>query len=93
METAKDCHAFFLLLCSLSALFGASLYVVVYHIVLHYYIHGKSREAVDINANIDRILLSVNFAFASLVECKIDFDATAVKEHCREVWIRMPGKN
>lgn len=43
-------------------------------------LNGKSKEAIDINAKIDRLLLSVNSAFDSLVERKIDFDATAVKE-------------
>ena len=43
-------------------------------------LNGKSKEAVDINAKIDRLLLSVNSAFDSLVEHKIDFDATTVKE-------------
>ena len=43
-------------------------------------LNGKSKQAVDINAKIDRLLLSVNSAFNSLVERKIDFDATAVKE-------------
>ena len=43
-------------------------------------LNGKSKEAVDVNAKIDRLLLSVNSAFDSLVERKIDFDATAVKE-------------
>ena len=43
-------------------------------------LNGKSKEAVDINAKIDRLLLSVNSAFDSLVERKIDFDATVVKE-------------
>ena len=43
-------------------------------------LNGKSKEAVDINAKIDRLLLSVNSAFDSLVERKIDFDAVAVKE-------------
>ena len=43
-------------------------------------LNGKSKEAVDINAKIDRLLLSVNSAFDSLVERKIDFEATAVKE-------------
>ena len=43
-------------------------------------LNGKSKEAVDINAKIDRLLLSVNSAFDSLVERKTDFDATAVKE-------------
>ena len=39
-------------------------------------LNGKSKQAVDINAKIDRLLLSVNSAFNSLVERKIDFDAT-----------------
>ena len=43
-------------------------------------LNGKSKEAVDVNAKIDRLLLSVNSAFDSLVERKIDFDATVVKE-------------
>lgn len=43
-------------------------------------LNGKGKEAVDINAKIDRLLLSVNSAFDSLVERKIDFDAVAVKE-------------
>ena len=43
-------------------------------------LNGKSKEAVDINAKIDRLLLSVNSAFDSLVDRKIDFDAVAVKE-------------
>lgn len=47
-------------------------------------LNGKSKETVDINAKIDRLLLLGNSAFDSLVECKIDFDATAVKELLQE---------
>ena len=43
-------------------------------------LNGKSREAVEVNAKIDRLLLAVNSAFNSLLERKTDFDATAVKE-------------
>jgi len=41
---------------------------------------GKSKEAVETNAKIDRLLLAVNAAFDSLVERKNDFNATDVKE-------------
>jgi site-specific recombinase XerD len=40
---------------------------------------GKSREAVETNAKIDRLLLAVNSAFDSLVEHKKPFDAESVK--------------
>ena len=43
-------------------------------------LNGKSKEAVEINAKIDKLLLAINSAFESLLERKIDFDATAVKE-------------
>ena len=43
-------------------------------------LNGKSKEAVKINAKIDKLLLAINSAFDSLLERKIDFDATAVKE-------------
>ena len=43
-------------------------------------LNGKSKEAVEINAKIDKLLLATNSAFDSLLERKIDFDATAVKE-------------
>ena len=43
-------------------------------------LNGKSKEAVEINAKIDKLLLAINSAFNSLLERKIDFDATAVKE-------------
>ena len=42
-------------------------------------LNGKSKEAVEINAKIDKLLLAINLAFDSLLERKIDFDATAVK--------------
>lgn len=43
-------------------------------------LNGKSKEAVETNAKIDKLLLAVNSAFDSLLERKIDFDATAVKD-------------
>ena len=43
-------------------------------------LNGKSKEAVEINAKIDKLLLAINSAFDSLLERRIDFDATAVKE-------------
>ena len=43
-------------------------------------LNGKSKEAVEINAKIDKLLLAINSAVDSLLERKIDFDATAVKE-------------
>ena len=41
---------------------------------------GKSREAVEINAKIEKLLLAVHSAFDSLIERKQVFDATAVKD-------------
>ena len=43
-------------------------------------LNGKSKEAVEINAKIDKLLLAINSAFDSLLERKIDFAATTVKE-------------
>ena len=43
-------------------------------------LNGKSKEAVEINAKIDKLLLAINSAFDSLLERKQEFDATAVKE-------------
>ena len=43
-------------------------------------LNGKSKEAVEINAKIDKLLLAINSAFDSLLDRNIDFDATAVKE-------------
>ncbi|MBK5722814.1 site-specific integrase [Dysgonomonas sp. Marseille-P4677] len=40
---------------------------------------GKSREAVETNAKIDKVLLGVHSAFESLVERKKPFDAEAIK--------------
>ena len=42
-------------------------------------LNGKSKEAVETNGKIDRILLSVNAAYDSLVEKKADFCATDIK--------------
>ena len=41
---------------------------------------GKSREAVETNAKLDKLLLAVNAAFDTLVERERDFDATEVKD-------------
>lgn len=41
---------------------------------------GKSREAVETNARLDKLLLAVNNAFDTLVERGQDFDASAVKD-------------
>ena len=41
---------------------------------------GKSREAVETNAKLDKLLLAVNAAFDTLVERGQDFDATTVKD-------------
>ena len=43
-------------------------------------LNGKSKEAVEINTKIDKLLLAINSAFDSLLDRNIDFDATAVKE-------------
>ena len=43
-------------------------------------LNGKSKEAVEINAKIDKLLLTINSAFDSLLERKQDFDATDVKD-------------
>jgi integrase len=39
---------------------------------------GKSKEAVEVNAKIDKLLLAINSAYESLVERKTDFDAKAL---------------
>lgn len=44
-------------------------------------LNGKSKEAVETNARIEKLLLAVNNAFDSLVSRKVDFDATDVKNH------------
>ena len=41
-------------------------------------LNGKSREAVEINVKIDKLLLDINAAFDSLLERKGDFDAASV---------------
>ena len=43
-------------------------------------LNGKSKEAVEINAKIEKLLLAVNNAFDNLVNRKVDFDATDVKD-------------
>ena len=42
-------------------------------------LNGKSKEAVETNAKIDRLLVSIHKAFDTLVERKTDFDAVSVK--------------
>ena len=42
-------------------------------------LNGKNKEAVEINAKIEKLLLAVNNAFDNLVNRKVDFDATDVK--------------
>jgi len=43
-------------------------------------LNGKSREAVETNGKIDRLLLGIHSAFDSLVERKKPFDAETVKD-------------
>ncbi len=43
-------------------------------------LNGKSREAVETNEKIERLLLAVHSAFNSLMERKKDFDAAAVRD-------------
>ena len=42
-------------------------------------LNGKSKEAVETNAKIEKLLLDINAAFESLLERKTEFDATSVK--------------
>src|SRR3712207_3564625 len=42
-------------------------------------LNGKSNEAVEVNAKLDKLLLSIHAAFDTLVERKMFFDAEAVK--------------
>lgn len=42
-------------------------------------LNGKSQEAVEINEKIDKLLLSINEAYNTLIERKSPFDATDVK--------------
>lgn len=51
-------------------------------------LNGKSKEAVEINAKIEKLLLAVNNAFDNLVNRKVDFDATDVKNLFRAAWKR-----
>lgn len=41
---------------------------------------GKSKEAVEVNVKIDKLLLAINSAYESLVEHETDFDAKAIKD-------------
>ena len=43
-------------------------------------LEGKSKEAVETNVKIERILLSVNSAVDNLIKRNVDFTATTVKE-------------
>ncbi|WP_251623098.1 site-specific integrase [Odoribacter lunatus] len=43
-------------------------------------LNGKSREAIEVNSKIEKLLLAVNTAFDSLVSRKTDFNATDVKD-------------
>ena len=43
-------------------------------------LNGKSKEAVETNAKIDKLLLAVNSAFDALLERRQEFDAMAVKD-------------
>ncbi len=43
-------------------------------------LNGKGKEAVEINVKIEKLLLAVNNAFDNLVNRKVDFDATDVKD-------------
>ena len=41
---------------------------------------GKSREAVDVNAKIDKMLLNINSAYDNLLKRNVDFTAQSIKE-------------
>ena len=43
-------------------------------------LNGKSREAIEVNSRIEKLLLAVNTAFDSFVSRKTDFTATDVKD-------------
>lgn len=43
-------------------------------------LNGKSKEAVGVNAKIDKLLLDIKAAFDSLMECKAYFDVASVKD-------------
>lgn len=42
-------------------------------------LNGKSNEAVEVNAKLDKLLLSIHAAFDTLVERKMNFDAEEIK--------------
>jgi len=42
---------------------------------------GKSREAVEVNAKLDNLLLAVQASYQSLLAKGAPFDATDIKEH------------
>lgn len=42
-------------------------------------LNGKSNEAVEVNAKLDKLLLSIHTAFDTLVERKMNFDAEEIK--------------
>ena len=42
--------------------------------------NGKSREAVEVNAKIDRLLLNINTAYDNLLKRNVDFTAQTIKE-------------
>ena len=44
------------------------------------WLEGKSKEAVETNTKIERILLSINSAVDNLIKRNVDFTATTVKE-------------
>ena len=48
---------------------------------------GKSHEAVEVNAKIDKLLLAINSAFDRLAERKQPFDATTAKIYFKEAWV------
>ena len=43
--------------------------------------NGKSREAVEVNAKLDNLLLAVQSSYQSLLAKGSPFDATDIKEH------------
>ena len=43
-------------------------------------LEGKSREAVEVNAKIDKLLLNINSAYDNLLKRNVDFTAQSIKE-------------
>ena len=43
-------------------------------------LEGKSREAVEVNAKIDKLLLNINSAYGNLLKRNVDFTAQSIKE-------------